>query len=391
MSKIVYKGLLILISTVMVGTLFGAPAQAANQRLPIESCKVIGNNTTTTPFRFEDAGHIENWSQFVRPIGTIRMLVLPFDFSDVPAQVPAKDELKYLKRVKKFFADNSNSKMELSVDAPFDWIRMPKPASYYKTAFWAEKINDAIDLVDPKIDFSKYDLVLFYISKENKITTEAGALPGFPDRKPDGLGLIRGVYLGNDYWRQQGQDDAVTIHEMLHVFGLPDLYQVNKDGSKNAGAFDLMAEYVKSVGMRLYHWNRWKLGWIEDEDISCLDPKSRHTISINKSNSQNEIWVFPINDKRMGVIQAWQSGNTIKAIAYRVDFKDFVWNSAGLSGSGESPIQMLRPVRSGAAPKDFANRNLSVVIQSGDVIKGGWGTLRAKSFLKGIKIEFIPK
>jgi M6 family metalloprotease-like protein len=281
--------------------------------------------------------------------------------------------------------------MKLVLDTSMDWVRMPKTAAHYKKAFWADKINDAIDLVDPTVDFSKYDMVLFYISKNNKITTEAGALPGFPDRQPDGLSQIRGVYLGNDGWRQKGQHAAVTIHETLHVMGLPDLYMPNRDGSKNVGVFDQMSEYLPKLGSRLFYWNRWKLGWLEDSQIFCLDPEVSQTLTINARNARNNLWVIPVNQRTVAVIQPWIVGRTIRAIAYEVDVKDFVWTSAPQRGSGESPIQMLRPKRAGSAPKTFINRNLEVVLRSKDVIETNYARLNISGGKNELRISISPK
>lgn len=385
------RNLLILLITTAFAILPKSNSLAETPNLPIERCKVIGNNTKNSEHRFEDAGHVADWSKFLKPEDEVRMLVLPLDFSDTSSKKSAMEEIHFLDKVKKFFSEKSNSKMSLTIEAPLDWVQMPKPAAYYKSAIWSEKINDAIDTVDSIIDFSKYDLVLFYISKLNKITTEAGALPGYPDRAPDGIEQIRGVFLGNDFWRQKGQDDAVTTHEMMHVFGLPDLYQTNKNGTKNVGVYDLMSEYIPSVGMQLFTWNRWKLGWIDDVEVKCLNPKNKHTILVNSKNLKNGLWIFPMKVNQLVAIQAWRDGPKIRAIAYKVDPKDFVWNSAGFSGSGESPIQMLRPVRAGTAPKAFVNRNLEVTLQPRDVVISSWGTLKVTSNGNGLKILFSPK
>ncbi len=379
----------VLLSAVILATSI-SPAEAQSTTLDMGFCKLPGNNITSE-HRYEDSGHVLDWSRFAKPEGELSALVLPTDFSDVPASGKPSLELGFLSDVSKFFSDSSQGKFSLTFDVPMEWIRLPKSAQYYKQAAWAEKINDAIDLVDPSTDFSEYDLVIFYISKANKITTEAGALPGFPDRTPDGLANIKGVYLGNDYWRQQGQDGPVLIHELMHVFGLPDLYLTNKDGSKNVGVFDIMSEYLKAYGPRLFYWHRWKLGWIDDSQVKCLNPAVAHRISISNRNAAHNFWVIPISDREVHVIQPWIVGKKVQAIAYEVDAKDFVWNTAGLSGSGESPIQMLRPTRAGKAPKSFSNPNLSVVLRNKDRIITQIGEYRVSIVRNQVLVTFSPK
>ena len=366
------------------------PANAQTSTLEMSMCKLPGNNTSSA-HRFEDSGHVLDWSRFVKPEGNLSAIVIPTDFSDVPGAKSASSELGFLKDASRFFQTNSQGKFTLTFDTSLDWLRMPKTAKYYKEAFWAEKINDAIDLVDPIVNFAKYDLVIFYISKNNLITTEAGALPGFPDRSPDGLSEIKGVYLGNDGWRQIGQDSQVLTHELLHVFGLPDLYMPNKDGSKNVGIFDQMSEYNKKYGARLFYWHKWKLGWTDDSQVRCLNPSAAQRIVITSRNSAHNFWVIPINDREVHVIQPWVVGKRVQAIAYEVDTKDFVWNSAGLSGSGESPIQMLRPTRAIKAPKSFTNPNLEVVLRNKDRIQTPHGDYRVSTIGSQLVISFAPK
>ncbi len=375
----------------MLLTVGVSPSVAIDNNLPIEQCKVLGNNVAGSEFRYEDAGHVEDWSKFVKPTGTLRMLVVPVDFSDVPATESAKSELKFLSEVSDFFSESSQGKLQLEIDSTMNWVRMPKTAGYYKKAFWAEKINDAIDLVDPVVDFSKYELVLFYVSKHNLITTEAGALPGFPDRKPDGLHLIRGVYLGNDFWRQKGHHSGVTIHETMHVFGLPDLYPVNKDGTKNVGVFDMMDGYTPKLGARLFYWNRWKLGWMDDSQVSCLNPAAKHSIRISKANFSNSIWVIPVTKSLLYVVQPWVVNGKVSAIAYWVKPKGFVWNSAGLTSTEGSPIQMLRPVRAGKPSKKWENQNLQVVFQNKDTIRTPYLTITVKRSGNNLLVSVNPK
>lgn len=375
---------------VLFSTLVVTPVHAQNATTEMSFCKLPGNNNSPQ-HRFEDSGHVQDWSRFVKPEGTLSALVIPTDFSDVPGRRPARTELGFLKDASKFFETNSQGKFTLTFDTSMDWVRMPKTAKYYKKAFWAEKINDAIDLVDPVVNFAEYDLVIFYISKRNLVTTEAGALPGFPDRSPDGLSQIKGVYLGNDGWRQMGQGSQVLTHELLHVFGLPDLYMPNKNGSKNVGIFDQMSEYNKRYGSRLFYWHRWKLGWTDDSQVTCLDPASTQRIVISSRNAAHNFWVLPVNDSEVHVIQPWVVGNKVQAIAYEVDTKDFVWNTAGLTGSGESPIQMLRPTRAGKAPKTFTNPNLNVVLRNRDRIQTPIGDYRVSTVGNQVIVTFSPK
>ncbi|SCX09943.1 hypothetical protein [Candidatus Aquiluna sp. UB-MaderosW2red] len=378
---------LVLFPIIPSSSMAQSTAAAAEKTLPVAICKQVGNNTPSAQFRYEDAGHITDWSRILRPIGNQKMVVIPLDFSDAPEQKKSLAQLTFLDEVSEFMERNSQGKLGLEIEVLDNWVRLPKTARYYADAIWTEKINDAIDEVDPYIDFSDYELTLFYISKTNMITVATGALPGWDLRYPDGQ-TVRGAFLGNDGWRQLGQDATVTIHELMHVYGLPDLYMANKDGSKNVGVFDLMSEYLEDVGPRLFDWHRWKLGWLDDDQIECLNPLVKHELVIKKSDAQKKLWVMPMSDTTVKVFQPWMTGSKFSVISYSVDTKDYVWHSGGPKGSGFSAIQMLRPNRSPISPGGFMNRNLTVVLKNGDVITDKSSVLRAGVSKNSVRLKY---
>ena len=89
------------------------------------------------------------------------------------------------------------------------------------------------------------------------------------------------------------------IHEFGHMFGLPDLYKnvcVNNEGCQNgtidwrlqfqyAGAWSLMSQ-ADHPNNELMGWERFVIGWIEDEYVHCIQSKEEHLIHLNPINSE---------------------------------------------------------------------------------------------------------
>lgn len=189
----------VLISALMFGFLGAQTAQAIEtELLPISSCKALGNNLNGQSIRYEDSGHIEDWSNFLKPIGTIRTLVLPVDFSDVPAQSSISSIESRMAEVQGEISRLSKKKATLEITVHGSWIRMPQSAQSYMSGSWTTKINDALRTSEPLYDFKNFDLVLIKTDELNKVINVAGALPMWSEYKPDGVKVIRGAYLGTD-------------------------------------------------------------------------------------------------------------------------------------------------------------------------------------------------
>jgi M6 family metalloprotease-like protein len=336
----------------------------------LEDCRKPGNNSLGTATRFEDGGHIQDWSNFLKPKGKIKTLIIPIDFSDAPHASSLDSILTFGNKVSQEFERLSDSIMSLEITTTTSWIRMPREGKYYLTAIWTQKINDALDAANPSVDFSKYDLVLIKVDEKNSPIDSAGALPMWGENLGDGIKVLRGAFLGNDFWTKNGQGIQVAVHEIAHVFGLADLYQQNSDGQFSVGIFDLMSTFRPQYGLNLLGWNKWKLGWLDESKLKCVSNTSPMLLTFPLDKQKWNPVFMPYQDKVIG-IELWSDVNSpesVSALFYEVSPKTYVWASNRESGK-ISPIQMLRPTTAARDSKVDSVLNLSAKFASGEFVE----------------------
>lgn len=389
-------GILKFLATMMVCCAFlTAQAQPASASetityLPTTECRQLGNNLSSTSLRFEDSGHVENWSQSIKPLGEVKALFIAQDFDDVPAKTKFEDMEKFAASISDEFRRLSFGRFNLKITPLDGWLRMPKTAQHYSsTSDWGEKIRDALRLADSRVNLKEFDMFIIKTDEKNKVITPASALPLL--RTPDNQKIFHGVYLGNDGWTQMGRGLPVAVHEIMHLFATPDLYMGNPDGTNPVGIYDLMSGGNDMYPGQVLGWNRWRFGWIEDREVSCLDSSRLQQIQIDPAEQKNRPIVLPINTQKVLVVEPWKPFTTQKAskiIAYTVETKKFVAVSEGEWGK-VSPIQVLTPVGVRRS-KDWGAFNLDLAVNPGQKVNTEIGVV---SLVKGgeiLTVRFEP-
>jgi len=347
--------------------------------LPIEKCKVLGNNKSNSAIRYEDSGHIEDWSNFLRPIGNVRTILIPLDTPDSPHISTIEQVKTFADELSKEYSRLSNRLLKLDVEVLNRWITLPRKGTDYESSLeWWVKVQDAIKASDPLIDYSKFDLVIFKHDELSSTVTSAGALPMWTQTLPDGIKVLRGVYIGRDYWVSIGEGVPEAIHEIGHVFGLPDLYMQNPDGTVPVGIFDLMSSFNSKYQSQFLGWHKWKLGWIPDQSVVCASSGSSQLFDFVGDRDKPRVVVIPISSSRLLALELFYSNASDKnpsLIAYTVDTDKFVWTSNGTAGK-VSPIQMLRPINAVAAPKNYGDLNLGARFFLNDSVKVNNATIK---------------
>lgn len=317
-----------------------------NVPIPIENCKKIGNNIPGAQTRYEDAGHILDWSKFLKPTGKLRTLIIPIDLPDARAKTSIAEITEFGRNVSSEMSRLSRGEMTLEIEVMPNWITLPKPSNFYVNGPWGMRISDSLYSANQSgANFSRFDLFIIKVDPRTSPLMGTGALPMWGGNLYDGVKVIRGAFLGLE-WTDVEEGIPVAIHEILHVFGLPDLYLVNPDGTYLSGRLDIMGRYIfpKPYTTNLLEWNRWTLGWSKEELLSCFDGTQPQLLSITLDDSESSSAFIDLGDSVLGV-EVWQDnarGGQNTVVVYEISPKTYVWASGRESGK-TNPIQIIRP------------------------------------------------
>lgn len=189
--------------------------------------------------------------------GNFKILTVLVDFSDKPASVNASefDTLVYVDTggtVHNYYKEVSYN--TLSINSPIwpsalGWVRAPSIYSYYVGSNYGmgtypnnsqKLVEDIVDSIDAYVDFSQFDndgdscvdgLIIVHAGSGAEYTGYTTDMWShkwqIPVRVKDGV-KITTYSINPEYWASPGDITlGVYCHELGHVFGLPDLYDID--------------------------------------------------------------------------------------------------------------------------------------------------------------------
>jgi M6 family metalloprotease-like protein len=207
-----------------------------------------------------------------RPAGVLRAAQVLVDFPDAPAQYPVSQHLGVFGPADDWFKAVSYGRLSLSVTSTSRWLRLPLRSAEYQSA--AEQLlADAVAAADDEIDFSKIDVVYIVPTEGADYSLTFAVLNGFGVHA-DGVAIKFWVPFGNGFGRNSTYPGGL-VHETGHLLGLPDLYQVRR--FRTFHFWDVMTDRWPS---ELLAWHRWKLGWLDTDQIVCIVKPSTTTVTL---------------------------------------------------------------------------------------------------------------
>lgn len=254
------------------------------------------------------------------------ILCILIEFSDKPAQVSAVyfDTLLFgsaTGTVKNYYSEVSYGTFDVvTVNYPsaIGWQTAPQTYAYYCNGDNglgtypqnSQKLfEDIIDLVDPVVNFSNYDMnsdgyvdavMLVHTGSGAELTGNANDIWshawGITPRLRDGKWLSR-YAIQPEYWNSAGDMTiGVFAHEMGHAyFGYPDLYDIDYS-SNGIGRWSLMAggSWNGSYGNSPAHpdaWSRIEAGFATATNVvSNLVNQSIPNVEQNSSGAIFRLW-----------------------------------------------------------------------------------------------------
>jgi hypothetical protein len=282
--------------TLFVGTLGLTPAASANN---LEPCRIKASERQTLSLGFPVRA--ERLVNLAKP----RILVVPFQLKDHPSFVFSQQDIQDYAEASKNILALSNGKANIEIVI----------APTFKSEFSIETMNTLklnqmigyrnqdesistygfvrrfVSAVDPTIDFSSFDAVIFdgSIRQTPSSSDIAEAFLLYNDPRNN---FVRPIQtneksISNLILLSNHNTVATITHEILHLFGLTDLY------GTNTGPNEL--SLMSSNEITLTTYEKWILGWLPDTEVQCLSNPSSNSITEFKFDAakSDQLLVIP--------------------------------------------------------------------------------------------------
>lgn len=278
-------------------------------------------------------------SDRLKSTGEVITKVIMVDFPDAPATMTPQQAFTKVSQASNLFDELSYGRMQLVIQPTYKWYRMGQNAKDYAPlnqsfAHHRAYMAEAIALADADIDFSKTDAILILANPDAKEIGNSG--PAFTSIYGNGF-TLDGKYIANgatsaydlNYWGY-----IWLNHEFGHTLGFPDLYAFMRqdssnpmDGHRYVGEYSLMGlSSLNSNSPGLLAWERWLVGWLDDEQIHCMEGNSTaKLITPIQRKSGLKAVIVPISLTKVLVIESRRAEGVDKnlnksgALVYLID------------------------------------------------------------------------
>jgi M6 family metalloprotease-like protein len=302
--------------------------------------------------------------------GTDLSAVMIFvDFFDVRAtESTTQLHNRLVPNARAWYAEASYGRATLDVTPIHRWFRMARGSRDYGIqnglTFAEHKhyVADALAAADAEVDFSRYRIVYVVAARGSALLRSPAfhAVPG-DGIAVDGVEVRHSATFGEDVREVSppGYGSNVVVHETGHLLGLPDLY----DGTATdysrlfrfTGDWDAMSS--TNTGAHFLAWHKWKLGWIDQTQLTCLHDPGEVTATISPAAAASGLKavVVPTGPSTAFVIEARRrSGQDARLCEAGV----LIYSVDALVHSGAGPIRVQPAQR---------DRNPELVESCGDL------------------------
>ena len=277
----------------------------------------------------------------LRSTGTVRGIVLFAEFADGPAD-RTPDEMFALvsPHAEDWYDAMSYGQMDLQLEPHLQWYTLGGTQADYAQAITTfeghrDMIQESVTLADDAVEFSGADFVVVLVPPSaNQVGYGPAMSASFGSGVfADGTEFTNGTTSGADILAWDG---LWLPHEMGHLLGLPDLYSFDEPIGFTR-PFSMM-DLISSEAPEFFAWERWQLGWLDDDQILC-DPAADTEIVLSpvETSGGSKAAIVPISSTRVVVVESrramgYDAALPVEgAVVYTVDTT---------IGSGYGPIRV---------------------------------------------------
>jgi M6 family metalloprotease-like protein len=295
--------------------------------------------------------------------------------STVANEKSAQDLYKKLQPeiVSSFYNQVSNGSVKnIQFEPYYSWIEFDKLESLQDArgtdqsrveSEWRTFVSKTLETADSQIDFAKSDGVIIILDPNSSYLRLGYAITD--EFTVDGKKISNVVMLGRAYVQVGLRSPYLVIHELGHLFGLPDLYsyidafKTNQDSTDTVSYFSVMNKAAVG-GIGYFGWEKYILGWLDDPQMMChkAGEVTGNLVPLTKTNGLKMIAV-PISSSQVLVVENRAKEGIDKMIpnpgiiAYIVD--------SSIEG-GKNPIKVLnnkKPIKIGSS---FIYNNVKIEV-----------------------------
>lgn len=217
--------------------------------------------------------------------GTIRALIVPVDFADVPGtDRPETAFFEMANLTDVFYRKMSGNLVSFSFEVLPNYVRMPFSSTFHNLGAWNggdpnAYYKAAIRQADPLVDYSKFDVV-YGLSPRTIPASSIAYGPAFPMKVSTDDGYVmNGTISGADaYQAFPGAGWKWMAHETGHLFGLHDLYTIDPQ-PPTYGSWDIMSLNWSTKAIELNSWNRFIMDWLPASAYRCLSSSQAKSLA----------------------------------------------------------------------------------------------------------------
>jgi len=330
------------ISALVVGFLFSTlpSASSANN---IEICRVPDTKWSAVSLGFPVKK--ERLKYITKP----KVLVIPFHPSDVPSfELSSTEKANFLQSAKDIYELSSglsqidfvfNPTVKLAITTFEMHLFRLNAQKTYLSDFDNDQFGFAVKFIeenDPTIDYTGIDSVVLYGNSRRATQEIASALQftsdmtfvGNNSKRKDGKPWFAPIVtneriISNVVLMYNRTEIPVITHELLHNYGLTDLY-----GAPNTPAG--LSRMANAWDETLLTYEKWVLGWHLDKDVTCVSGNDSQQISK---------FVFEVNNKEQIALVRPNQSQSMYVLETSIVKKNSLLSFYKLTNDARPPIE----------------------------------------------------
>jgi M6 family metalloprotease-like protein len=295
--------------------------------------------------------------------------------STVANEKSAQDLYKKLQPevISSFYNQVSNDSVKkIQFEPHYSWIEFDKLESLQDAAGadisrveseWRTFVSKTLETADSQIDFTKSDGVIIILDPNSSYLRLGYGLTD--EYTVDGKKISSVVMLGRAYVQVGLRSPYLVIHELGHLFGLPDLYSyidafnTNQDSTDTVAYFSVMNKAAVG-GIGYFGWEKYILGWLDDPQIIChkAGEIAGNLVPLSKKSGLKMI-AIPISSSEVLVVENRTKEGIDKMIP-NPGIIAYVVNSS--IESGKNPIKVLNNMKPIKVGSSFVYDNVKIEV-----------------------------